>query len=556
MSTAFFCARYLLYISAKFRNMKYYIFLCFFLFSIQVFSQNKSAEPLVDAVTVYLTGAEIHSVSTIDVSKGKSKIVFTGLSPVLDPKSIQISVEPADVTILSVSSRTNYLSGKSDNSQIKLLKDSLEMLNDELTLIQFERETYTKEKDLLFKNQSIGGTENGVAVEEIEKSADFFRARSTEINELLFKINKREANINEQIARISRQLSELNAQYNPPSSEIEVSLMSPRAGKLNFDISYMVFGCGWAPKYDVRVEGVSHPVNLIYRANLFNNSGVDWNDVKLKLSTAEPGKSASKPVLTKWSLNYASDVQDYSVHNELNMDQRITVDEDMEGNGPVGYETVQVDELAAEFEIKTPYTILSDSKTYTVDVNEFDLPATYESYCVPKMDRDAFLLARFTNWSQLNLVSGNASVYFAGTYIGQTMINTASVADTMSVSLGRDRKIIVKRTQKMEESKRQVVGGSMKETFMYEIIIRNNREAAVKITVQDQVPVSQNNDIDVDILEISGAKHDELSGILTWVLTIPPGETKSLILSYSIKYPKNMNVNKKRYRSVQNPKFF
>lgn len=536
------------------KNIFFFLFLS--VLSIFAFAQEKLVEPKVDAVTVYNTGAEIHSVASVNVAKGKSKIVFTGLSPVLDPKSIQLSIEPADVTILSVSSRTNYLSGRTDNTQIKMLKDSLELLNDELTIMQFQRETFTKEKDLLFKNQSIGGTENGVKVDEIERSADFFRARSNQINEEVFKINKREANINEQKVRISRQLSELNAQYNPPSSEIEVSIMSPRGGNLIFDISYMVFGCGWAPKYDVRVEGVAHPVHLVYRANLFNNSGVDWNDVKLKLSTAEPGKSASKPILTKWSLNYASDVNEYTVSNELDRNQRITVDEDMKGVGPAGYETVQVEELAAEFVINTPYTILSDSKTYTVDVNEFDLPATYESYCVPKIDRDAFLLARFTNWSQLNLVSGNASVYFAGTYIGQTIINTATVADTMSVSLGRDRKIVVKRTQKMEDSKRQIVGGSIKETFMYEIIIRNNREAPVKITVQDQVPVSQNNDIDVDVIEISGAKLDELSGILTWALTIGAGETKSLILSYSIKYPKNMNVNKKRYRSVQNPRFY
>ena len=464
-------------------------------------------------------------------------------------------MKPADITILSVSSRTNYLSGKTDNPKIKVLKDSLEILNDELIIIQMRRETFVKEKDLLFKNQSIGGTENGVKVEEIEKSADFFRARSNQINEEIFKINKREINITETKIRLNRQLSELNAQYNPPSSEIEVSLMSPKAGKIVFDIRYMVFACGWAPKYDIRVEGVDKPVNLVYRANLFNNSGVDWTDVKLKLSTAEPGKSASKPMLQKWALNYASDVSRADVYNEINFDQRMTIDEDLANNGPVGYQSVQVDELAAEFEIKTPYTILSDSKTYTVEVNDFTLPAIYESYCVPKLDRDAFLLARFSDWSQLNLVSGNASVYYNGTYIGESLINTASVADTMSVSLGRDRKIVVKRAQKMEDYKRQVVGNSIKETYMFEIIVRNNRKTPVKITVHDQIPVSQNNDINVNIIELSGATLDELSGMLTWVLVINPGETKQLLLSYSVKYPKNKQVNKKQYRSVNSPRF-
>jgi uncharacterized protein (TIGR02231 family) len=512
------------------------------------------AKSTVNSVTVYMLGAELHSTSEVNLTKGKSTVVFAGLSPQLNPGSIRFSVEGSDATILSVSSRTNYLNGQGDNKQIKLLKDSVEILRDNLSRIAMSRETYVKEKDLLFKNQSIGGTENGVKVEEIQRSADFFRQRSNEINDLLFDLSKKEAKFRETLSRLEQELSEMNAQYNPPSSEIEITIMTQRSGLVKFDFSYMVSGCGWAPKYDIRADGIDKPIHLVYRANLFNNSGVDWNDVKIKLSTAEPGRSATKPTLDKWALNYGSDVDDGFISNEINMDQCATINKES-GGGPVGFETIRVDELSQEFDIAVPYTILSDSKAYTVEVSTFDLPAKFDYFAVPKMDRDAFLVARISDWNRLNLVSGHASVFYAGSFVGQSYINTSTVADTMSISLGRDKRIVIKRAQKMEDSKSQVIGNSLKETFMYEIVIRNNKESVVTISLQDQVPVSQNGDITVDVINISGGILDPLSGIVSWNLTLQPGETKQLILHYSIKYPKNQKIEKRRYRSVKNAMF-
>jgi len=515
-----------------------------------------TTKPQVYAVTVYMLGAELHCSAEAVLPKGKCTVLLPGLSPQLNAGSIRFSIENSDATILSVSSRINYLNGQGDNKKIRLLKDSVELINDRLTRIAMSRETFVKEKDLLFKNQSIGGTENGVKVEEIQRSADFFRLRSNQINDELFVLAKNESKYRETLARLMAELDELNATYNPPSSEIELSVLSQREEKIKFDFSYMVSGCGWAPKYDIRADGVDKPIQMVYRANLFNNSGVDWNDVKIKLSTAEPGKSATKPILDKWALNYGYDVQDASESNVMNYDQRMTIEATkVEGAAIAGYETIRVDELSQEFEIAVPYTILSDSKAYTVDVNTFDLPAVFEYSAIPKMDRDAFLVARITDWNKLNLVSGHASVFYAGTFVGQSYINTSTVADTMSISLGRDKRIIIKRAQKMEDSKSQVIGSSIKETFMYEIIVRNNKECAVNITLQDQVPVSQNSDITVDVINISGGTLDPLSGIITWKMTLQPSETKLLILNYSIKYPKNQRVDKKRSRAISCPSF-
>jgi uncharacterized protein (TIGR02231 family) len=214
-----------------------------------------------------------------------------------------------------------------------------------------------------------------------------------------------------------------------------------------------------------------------------------------------------------------------------------------------------VSELSAEFDIPVPYSILSDSKPYTVDVTTYDIPAKYEHFAIPKIDEDAFLVAKITGWNERNLISGEANIYFNGTYLGQSFINTNDIEDTLLVSLGRDKKVSLNRVKRVNSYERHIVGNSIKETFLFETTIKNNRESVVNIEVQDQVPVSQDNSIDVDVIETSMASLDKFSGRLTWKLKLAPGESQKLVLSYSIKYPKGYKTKAKKYRTVSAPSF-
>jgi uncharacterized protein (TIGR02231 family) len=524
------------------------------------FAQNESKaySSKIEQIRVYMVGANVQRSVEVNLKAGKNQILLSGLSPKLDPNSIWVDLEPNDATILSVFSRTNYMSSEEQPKKIKALQDSLELLNDELQHIRAKQQTLQKEKELLFKNQSIGGTENGVSVEEIEKSANFFRARNYAIDDLLFDLQKKMQKANKRLGLIQKQLNELNAQYNPPTSEIELSIMSNRAAKVKINFSYIVWECGWAPKYDIRAVNMAENITLIYRANVFNNTGIDWNDVKLVLSTADPTKGADKPELEKWTLNYSSDMEQNNRTNVLlNNEQQRMIPSGASGEIlDVQYETVQVGEFNAEFEIENPYSILADSKPYTVDVSEHELAATYENFAIPKMDKDAFLLAKITGWNEFNLISGSASVYLDGAYIGKSMINTNNMADTMKLSLGRDKKIIIKRTNLVEQTKKQVLGNNIKESFMYDIYVKNNRNKAINIEIQDQIPVSQNSDITVSIDETSGAIYDEYTGKLRWNLRIEAGETVKLQLGYTVKYPKNKQITKQKTRAMYAPSFF
>lgn len=356
------------------------------------------------------------------------------------------------------------------------------------------------------------------------------------------------------LSKESMQLDELNANNNQPTAEITVLLNSSAKATTTIDLKYIVTDAGWSPSYDLRAEDVSQPIELKYRAKVFNNTGIDWNDVKIKLSTADPSRSAAKPVLEQWTMNYnttPSDVYGYSGAGEGFISNSIVKDEDLKQsfnkniptNDPkIQVVEIQVSELSAEFDIKNTYTIPSDFKPYLVDVTEYKLPATYQHYSVPKLDKNAFLLARINGWEDLNLVEGPANVYYSGTYVGQSYINTRSADDTLDLSLGRDNKVLVTRTKVKEFCNKKVLGNFFKETFAYEMVIKNNRKTPIQIEVNDQLPVSTQSDITVEPLETSKGMADVKTGTYAWTYSLQPGEIKKIEFSFSVKYPKNTKL--------------
>lgn len=538
----------------------------FFCFSfLPAFAQEKGQQiaSAIENVTVYMTGAQLQHSASASLKNGKQFITLTGLSPELDANSVIVEIEPKSVTILSVSSNSNYLKPVVDNKRIGVVRDSINLLDDKVKMIGQEVQTLQREKDMLFKNEAIGGVTQGVAISEIEKAADFFRTRTNSINQKLFTLEKELSTYTYQINQMRNQLNELNAQFNPPTSEVVIELISPKDVTSEIKLKYLVSTAGWAPKYDVRANSVSEPVTLVYRANVFNGCGLDWKNVHISLSTATPMLGAEKPVLEKWDVAEKEPLDGFMMNKAASVNisaVEITTSKrsdylKQEDEKEVKLQTIEVQELSTEFAIKEPYSILSDKKPYTVEVTEYQLNALYEYYAAPKVDKDVFLTAKVTGWNQLNLVSGKASVYFGGAYLGQSMINTSATQDTLILSLGRDRLTTVTRTQESELNKRQVMGNNTKETFYFKSTVRNNHDKAITVVIEDQVPISTNGDILVDALELDGGKVDPLTGKVTWIFTLQPNENREFRLGYSIKTPKNVNVNTRKYRTIATPSF-
>lgn len=192
-----------------------------------------------------------------------------------------------------------------------------------------------------------------------------------------------------------------------------------------------------------------------------------------------------------------------------------------------------------ELEVKTPYTILTDNKSYTVDMAYYDVPAVYQYYAVPKIEKEAFLQARIANWESYNLLEGEATIYFENTFVGKTLLDVRNATDTLTLSLGRDKKVMITREKIKELSTRQFIGSKQEEIRAWKTVIRNTKSQPINLVVLDQVPVSTNSEIEVNVQQSSGVKPSVDTGELKWEFVLQPGEKKELELLYSVRYPKN-----------------
>ncbi|MGF2413453.1 MAG: mucoidy inhibitor MuiA family protein, partial [Ferruginibacter sp.] len=207
------------------------------------------------------------------------------------------------------------------------------------------------------------------------------------------------------------------------------------------------------------------------------------------------------------------------------------------------YISVADRELDVTFNIDLPYDVPTNGKAQSATLKEYDVPATYKYYAVPKLDKDAFLLAEVADWEGLNLLPGEANIIFEGTYIGKSFIDPSSTQDTVNLTMGRDKRVVVKREKAKDYSAVKFLGTNKKQIFTYDITVKNNKKDEVNMLLKDQYPVSQNKEVEVELLESNDAAVNEETGVLTWKLKLAPGEVKKVRLSYSVKYPKDKTLN-------------
>jgi uncharacterized protein (TIGR02231 family) len=212
-------------------------------------------------------------------------------------------------------------------------------------------------------------------------------------------------------------------------------------------------------------------------------------------------------------------------------------------NGVGDHLSVTDNQLDVVFDIDIPYDIPSNGKEQGVELKEYKVPCTYEYYAAPVADKEAYLLGQMQGWEKLNLLPGEASIMVEGTYIGKSFIDPGSTQDTLNLTLGRDKRIVVKREKVTDFSSVKFLGSSKKEVFTYQITVRNNKKEKAEMLLKDQYPISTDKDIEVELLDNGGAAVNKDNGVLTWKLELGAGETRTYRISYSIKYPKDKTVN-------------
>ncbi len=519
----------------------------------------------VQKVTLFLNGAQVTRTSPVNVAPGTSTLVFENISPGIDVQSIQVRAA-GDFTILSVKHELNYLNEQAKQKHVEELQAQQKALNDKISLLNYALTINQEEYNMLVKNQVVSGQNSNLDVLKLKQALDYQTIRLTEIKKKEQSINNQVTDLNVQQQRFAKQINDILRGSSTVTSNILVTVSSKVAAQSQFTLTYLVNNANWYPTYDIRAKNVNSPITISYKANVSQQSGEDWKNVKLTLSTGNPTVSGGKPELSPYYLDYSmyysgqqsaitkvkgrvfgqddrlpipgvairvkgtsigtqtdaagnysiqvpnsSAILEYSFIGYENMERTATVpvlniglkassqqlsevvvvgysadDKDYQRNVSASVQSIpgaakeirirgassiqstpievqQVEnQTNVEFNIANPYSVPSDGKQYLVEINEVNTDATYQYFVAPKLSTDVFLTARITDWNKYNFLSGEANLFFEGTFIGKSLIDTHAIADTLNLSLGTDKNIVVTRTLQKDLTEKQGFGSNKK----------------------------------------------------------------------------------------------
>ncbi|WP_271767723.1 mucoidy inhibitor MuiA family protein [Aquimarina algiphila] len=618
--------------------------LLFLLFSFLVSANNeKKTVSTIEEVTVYLTGAQIKRTTSVNIKPGINDIILHDLSPSIDENSIQISGLKNN-SIVSINFNINYLEKKQQSEELKSLKNKLQKLLLERSNNDNIISGLQQEQKVLDNNQQISGNNTTLSLETVKQISTYYRERSVIIKNDIYTITQKLNDLHKNIDAIRNEINTLDDHTKEERGEIKLKLDATTASNLILEIRYNVNNAGWFPLYDIKSKNVESPLNIAYKANVYQQTGTDWKNANIILSTGDPNTNNLKPDLTTKYLNFT--YGNYRRNNTINRHgykynptiRRVTgiisdsngqplpgvniiekgttngVQTDFDGRysiniqggrelsfSYIGFNSATIpiysssinqkleEDVSAleevvvtaygssslagrvsgvkakrmqekkeynrvvetkeegitntKFKIKNKYTINSNAEVTVIEIDNFDMKADYRYYVAPELDENAFLTAKLGNWEQFNLLAGEANIYFEGSFAGKTNIDPLATTDSLTISLGVDPNIIVKREQLNNFKSKSFTGSNKIINRGYKISIKNNKKNKIHITLQDRIPISQNKEIKIDDINTSALEYDTKTGIITWELNIPSNQKEEKQFSYQVKYPKNKRIN-------------
>ena len=596
---------------------KYFDLLCLFLlFVLNSFAADEinTVGSSIKSVTVYRNGAELVHTAKANLKQGSNELSIEGISNSIDINSLQINC-PSAITILGVEFSNQYLLSEVTSPAVKKIMDSVETVRAELEKINISLATTEDLMAVLKSNREIKGSQTGLSVTELVKLMDYYKIKSTEMQNELSALRVRKERRTQQLNKLEQQLQEEQKKNTRSAGRVILQLSAALPGENEFTISYLTANAYWTPYYDVKVESINSPIKITYKAKISQTTGIDWKKVKMSLSTSTPTQYGAAPLLKSWFLSYINPVnvmeRDLSKSNSIqsglnevvvtgygsspgastnirlrgtstlngnntpiyvvngveisaadfarlnqNAIKEVTVLKDESATAIYGsranngaivvtlkegledYVTVAESELDVTYDIDMPYDVPTNGKQQIATIKEASINGMFQYYAVPKLDKDAFLLTQISEWEKLNLLAGEANIIFEGTYVGKSFIDPNSTNDTLNLTLGKDKRVVVKREKLADFSSVKFLGSNKLQIITYELTVKNNKKDPISFVLKDQYPISTNKEIEVELLESTGAEINKEIAVLTWKLQVAPGESKKVRISYSVKYPK------------------
>lgn len=534
----------------------------------------KPIQTKVDKATVYLQGAHLYYQEQVVLQSGSNEIIFENIAPGIIENSLQASSKGG--TVMEVQYRSYYKEIKrverNYGKEIERIKDSIDMLDFDLKDLDNKTYVLETEKKMLLNFKIIKGESTKDSLPLLASAMDFTHQRLNAIYDQSLAIDKRRSKLNKLMQQLNNRLAQLQLLENGaiedgghavPVHQVVVNVYAETAGNAQINFNYFVPSASWTPVYELHANANDQKMQVKYYAMISQQSGINWDQTYLTVSSSNPMELNVKPVLTPWYISLQQFVQMRKQQHLSNAAKPMmapakvqskykSIQEDLPANSDDAQmqyaeskameEYIQMSEnlLRVEYDIKLKYQINHAAKPSKVLIKQDQIGMNLEFAAVPKLSSDAYLMANVSGWESLNLLPGNARVYFDNGYIGETFINPQSETDTLAFSLGRDKSLVIQRRKIKEKSRSKILETEKVESRTIEILIRNTKSSAVYINLEDQIPVAQgSNDIKVTLLDGSDAQLEEVEGKLSWRVKVNSKESKKFTFTYEIRYPKD-----------------
>jgi uncharacterized protein (TIGR02231 family) len=513
---------------------------------------------LTDA-SVYLRGATLTHIASVQLKSGAQTVVVNGLSPEIEIASLKVTVSGNNI-LSSAEFSNDYINVKSESARIQQLRDSLKLHQKKWQEINNSLSVNNK----LLKILSDGITNNTqqkekiISSTELSDNMDLYKAKAPALLKQQNELKEQQETINQHISRLQKQILQDESKERQHSGVVTLAVSAPVAAKTDITITYYTAKASWTPCYDIQVPAVGKPVSLMVKAQVRQTTGLDWNQVKLNLSNAHPNQSNQAPLFSAWFLRLqnpgSSNIRKSAAYSNTLVSYKTAEAEAEEDASDGSLKTkapksmddlveLQENDIEASYAIALPYNIPGNGKAQLIDLKNHTLKADYYYYAAPKLSSETYLMVTLSDWEQYRLLPGEANVVFNGTHTGKTRLNTGTT-EPLTLTLATEPRIVVKREKRTDFSSTKTLGGSTTATRSHLITVKSNMNHPVSLRLKEQYPLSTDKELEVKLTENSpeaGTNNSDL-GVLTWDFELKAGESRTFTVTYTVKYPKEKKV--------------
>jgi len=520
----------------------------------------------IDSVIVYPDGATVARVIRADLPGGDSVLLARDFPPGLDPASLRVEGQGgARLVIGAIDARPPRaerppLSPELEN-KIEALKDERGTLDDKIAAAG-ARKTFAQR---FAENSPAGLGEKGEARPLAEWRAAFAaiaeEVAAADADIRAAKVRQRE---------IDRDLARLEAERNanpPRKMEVRIDLAADAATSATFRVTYNVRGARWAPLYDARLDTGSRDrkpaLELVRRAEIVQQSGEDWSDVALAVSTVRTAKGGNAPELSPLLVRYAEPprpVASPAPPMSLERSRAKVADQLAQGvfggRGNLDEARRDADEretvadtggFQAVFRIPGRVSVATNEGAKSFRISTGAIAPDLLVRTAPALDAAAFLEASFKQAEEAPLLPGRIALYRDGIFVGRGQMTLTPKDETVRLGFGVDDKIKVTRTMlRKNESSSGLISTTRSDEREFKITVRNGHDAPIRVMVEDQLPVSEIEDVKVETLPSTTPPTERDTrnrrGVLGWSLTAAPGELKEIMLGWRVRWPDGKQI--------------